>query len=75
MLLISAPIVSLFCRTQRAISTEDALADLPPLRPGEDGSSGDYLYEPQHPYQALMRGRLAAGEYLDAIRAGAGAPV
>ena len=67
--------VSLFCRTQRAVSTEDALADLPPLRPGEDGSAGDYLYEPQHPYQAFMRARLDAGEYLDAIRAGTGAPV
>ena len=67
--------VSLFCRTQRAISTEDALADLPPLRPGQDGSSGDYLCEPLHPYQAFMRAQLDAGEYLDAIRAGAGAPV
>jgi DNA (cytosine-5)-methyltransferase 1 len=67
--------VSLFCRTQRAISAEDALADLPPLRPGEDGSLGEYLGEPRHPYQAFMRGRIDAGEYLDAIRAGAGAPI
>lgn len=64
--------VSLFSRTRRAISAEDALADLPPLLPGQDGSSEDYLSEPRNPYQALMRGRLDAGEYLEMIRAGTG---
>jgi len=61
---------SLLCMTRRAISAEDALADLPPLVPGQDGSSEDYLFEPRNPYQALMRGRLDAEKYLGMIRAG-----
>jgi len=62
--------VSLFCSTQRAISTHNALSDLPPLRPGQDGSSHNYISEPQHPYQEFMRGNLDPEGYLDAVRMG-----
>jgi Alw26I/Eco31I/Esp3I family type II restriction m6 adenine DNA methyltransferase len=63
---------SLFGQSAKAVSVKDALSDLPPLHPGEDGSYADYVSEPQHPYQSLMRSVIFVEEYLTAIRAGAG---
>lgn len=54
-----------------AVTVEQALGDLPPLQPSEDGSSKDYLGEPSHPYQAFMRGRITAEEFLAELRAAA----
>lgn len=48
-----------------AVSVETALSDLPPLRPGEDGSSHDYLSAPRNPYQMLMRGLIKPEAYLE----------
>lgn len=48
-------------------SVADALSDLPPLRPGEDGSEKDYANSPQTAYQRLMRGELMSAEYLSGL--------
>lgn len=58
----------LFGGTRPAISVEEALGDLPPLRQGEDGSGLDYVSEPLTPYQALMRGFITPEDYLLEIR-------
>jgi Alw26I/Eco31I/Esp3I family type II restriction m6 adenine DNA methyltransferase len=49
------------------ISVRQALSDLPPLEPGEDGSGKDYATPPAHPYQRLMRSLITPEEYLAAI--------
>lgn len=50
-----------------AITVGEALSDLPPLSPGEDGSSKDYLHKPTNLYQRLMRSQITPEEYLEAI--------
>jgi Alw26I/Eco31I/Esp3I family type II restriction m6 adenine DNA methyltransferase len=55
---------SIFGVLQPAVTVSDALSDLPPLVPGEDGSTKDYLCEPSHPYQRFVRGFISAEEYL-----------
>jgi hypothetical protein len=61
---------TLFGTLPLAVTVSEALSDLPPLAPGEDGSTYDYVSEPMHPYQELMRGRISARGYLDGLRAG-----
>jgi DNA (cytosine-5)-methyltransferase 1 len=48
------------------VSVEEALSDLPPLTPGQDGSGLDYVTEPRNSYQSFMRGLRDAEEYLKA---------
>jgi hypothetical protein len=43
--------LSLFGSLPPAVTVREALDDLPPLEPGEDGSAKEYLAEPQNPYQ------------------------
>lgn len=59
--------ITLFGRLPRAISTKEALGDLPSLQPGEDGSHKQYAHEPSHPYQELMRGSIDANTFLRVI--------
>ncbi len=47
---------TLFGALPLAVTVSEALSDLPPLIPGEDGSAKDYLCQPQSPYQQFMRG-------------------
>jgi DNA (cytosine-5)-methyltransferase 1 len=51
-----------------AITVGEAFSDLPPLSPGEDGSSKDYVHEPKNSYQELVRSRITPEEYLAIIR-------
>jgi DNA (cytosine-5)-methyltransferase 1 len=50
-----------------SVTVKDALADLPGLLPGEDGSTKDYVCEPLHPYQRFSRGLISAKQYLNSI--------
>ncbi len=63
--------MTLFGQTTKAVSVRDALSDLPPLHHGEDGSYGDYISVPQHPYQSFMRSVISVEEYLAVMKAGA----
>jgi DNA (cytosine-5)-methyltransferase 1 len=45
----------------------DALGDLPPLVPGQDGSALDYRDVPRTDYQLFVRGHLTPREYLDRL--------
>lgn len=58
---------TLFGTLPPAVTVSDALSDLPPLCPGEDGSAYNYVSEPMHAYQQLMRGKISAREYLQAL--------
>ena len=62
--------MTLFGQTAKAVSVRDALSDLPPLHHGEDGSYGDYISAPLHPYQSFMRSVISVEEYLSAMKAG-----
>ncbi len=53
-----------------AISVEEALCDLPPLGPGGDGTRSQYVNEPINVYQALMRSKIPASEYLNRVASG-----
>ena len=53
-----------------AVTVSNALSDLPPLVPGEDGCAKDYLCEPSHPYQRFIRGFISAEEYLTTLTVG-----
>lgn len=47
------------------IGAEDAIGDLPPLQPGEDGSEYNYRFPAANLYQKFVRGEIPVDEYLD----------
>jgi DNA (cytosine-5)-methyltransferase 1 len=53
-----------------AVTVREALDDLPPLSPGEDGSQKDYLGPPRNPYQAFLRGALTAADLVNRLKEG-----
>lgn len=60
---------SLFSPESRGpITCCEALADLPPLTPGEDGSETEYVCEPITAYQAFVRGTISIEDLLATVR-------
>jgi len=51
-----------------AVTTYEALSDLPPLESSQDGESLDYIFPPATDYQELMRGYISPEQYLNALR-------
>jgi DNA (cytosine-5)-methyltransferase 1 len=47
-----------------SFSVKEALDDLPPIEPGQDGSHLEYVHEPSNSYQTFLRGRMTAEELI-----------
>ncbi|MEQ1748730.1 MAG: DNA (cytosine-5-)-methyltransferase [Prosthecobacter sp.] len=62
----------LFQPASTAISVAEALLDLPPLTPGEDGSAKGYLKAASTSYQRFMRGIFSPTEYLAGLKSSGG---
>lgn len=58
---------TLFEHLAPALSVKDALDDLPPLEPGQDGSDLDYLFPPRNDYQGFSRGQIDPIAFLGRI--------
>ena len=54
--------------TNSFVTVCEAISDLPPLNPGEDGSSYPYASGPKSSYQKLMRGQMTPARYLSDLR-------
>ena len=52
----------------QVIGVEDAIGDLPPLNPGEDGSTYNYRFPAANSYQKFMRGEITADVYLSSYK-------
>jgi DNA (cytosine-5)-methyltransferase 1 len=52
------------------ISVRQALDDLPPLSPGQDGSDLDYVKGPSNSYQKFCRGQLTPSELIQSLKCG-----
>ncbi len=51
-------------------TAKEALGDLPPLKPGQDGANLAYTSEPQNLYQLYARDNLSPAEFLNALSEG-----
>jgi DNA (cytosine-5)-methyltransferase 1 len=51
-----------------AVTTYEALSDLPPLESSQDGENLDYIFPPATDYQELMRGSISPDQYLNTLR-------
>ena len=51
-----------------AVTTYEALSDLPPLKSSQDGENLDYIFSPTTDYQELMRGYISPEQYLNILR-------
>lgn len=51
-----------------AVTTYEALSDLPPLESSQDGENLDYIFPPSTAYQELMRGYISPEQYLNTLR-------
>jgi DNA (cytosine-5)-methyltransferase 1 len=61
----SAP--SLLAILPRVFSARDALEDLPPLSPGQDGSSLGYRKPATNPYQEYCRSEITARDLIELL--------
>jgi DNA (cytosine-5)-methyltransferase 1 len=63
-------------RTGRPLATSvsEAIDDLPPLGPGEDATSCDYVSDARCEYQKLMRGEIDAGQFISKLRSACVSP-
>lgn len=59
---------SLFGTLPITPSVTDALSDLPPLEPSEDGSAKGYKSNPRTLYQEFVRGKITAENYIQKVR-------
>jgi len=55
---------------RRPINCEEALEDLPPLEPGEDGSQKDYRFEPRNTFQLYARGCISMKQFVESVKRG-----
>lgn len=55
---------TLFSDLHDWVTVEEAVADLPPITQGENGSHLNYIISPATTYQKLMRGVITPSEYL-----------
>lgn len=77
-LFTSPPLITSFRATEpllphsnkAAVSVKDALDDLPPLQPGEDGSDRAYRFPPSNPYQSFMRGLTTVCDLVHVLAGG-----
>ena len=58
------PMLSLDRSLRGALSVAEAISDLPPLRPGQDGSNLVYSSSPSNDFQRLMRGTIKVEDFL-----------
>lgn len=58
----------LFNNFKPCVSVKEALDDLPELEPGQNGSSLNYKFKPQTPFQLLMRDLITPEEYITHYR-------
>lgn len=63
--------IGLFGGSVPWVTVQEAIADLPSLKSGQDGSHLSYASEPWSAYQALMRSLIEPGEYLDLMSSNA----
>lgn len=58
------------CFLPSIFSVKESLDDLPPLQPGEDGSTLEYKAPPGNPYTHFVRGELSAKDYIEGLTRG-----
>jgi DNA (cytosine-5)-methyltransferase 1 len=65
----TSPSVAQLFTSKMTLGAADALDDLPPLSPGQNGLELPYCTPPRSPYQQLMRGEITPAEYVREGRA------